>query len=116
MLLEVTRVCAEKKHPRGELHAKILSRARRYAVVQERLISPDGTFPVIGRSSAYRFGAFQHLSTMALLHQLPSELDPGAVRSGLTAVIRRTIEAPETFDEHGWLQVGAAGHQPSIRE
>jgi hypothetical protein len=26
------------------------------------------------------------------------------------------IEAPETFDAQGWLQVGAVGHQPSLRE
>jgi hypothetical protein len=80
------------------------------------MISPEGTFPVIGRSSAYRFGAFQHLSNMALLHELPEELNPAAVRCALTAVVRRMMETPETFDEHSWLQVGAVGHQPSIRE
>ena len=116
MLLEVLRVCAEKKNPLGDLHPKMLARARRYAVVQERLISPEGTFPVIGRSSAYRFGAFQLLADISLQHELPPELKPAAVRCGLTAVIRRMIEAPETFDAQGWLQVGAAGHQPSIRE
>ncbi len=116
MLLEVIRVCAEKKHPLGALRPKIVGRARRYAQVQERMISPEGTFPVIGRSSAYRFGAFQELSTIALLHELPTNLHPGAVRAGLTAVIKRMTEAPGTFDEHGWLQVGSVGHQPSIRE
>lgn len=116
MLLEVVRVCAEKKNPLGELRPKILARARRYAEVQERMISPEGTFPVIGRSSAYRFGALQHLANMALLHELPSGLKPGAVRGALTAVVRRMIEAPGTFDAHGWLQVGAVGHQPSLRE
>jgi hypothetical protein len=116
MLLEVLRVCAEKKNPLGDLRPKILARAQRYAVVQERLISPEGTFPVIGRSSAYRFGAFQLLADMALLHKLPPELKPAAVRGALTAVIRRTVEVPGTFDAQGWLQVGAVGHQPSIRE
>lgn len=116
MLLEVLRVCAEKKNPLGELRPKILARAQRYAVVQERMISPEGTFPVIGRSSAYRFGAFHLLSDVALLHELPSELEPAAVRCGLTAVVRRMMEAPGTFDANGWLQVGAVGHQPSIRE
>ena len=116
MLLEVVRVCAEKKNPLGELRPKILARARRYAEVQERMISPEGTFPVIGRSSAYRFGALQHLANMALLHELPSELKPAAVRGALTAVVRRMIEAPGTFDKQGWLQVGAVGHQQSIRE
>ncbi len=116
MLLEVIRVCAEKRHPLGALRPKIIARARRYAQVQERMISPEGTFPVMGRSSAYRFAAFQELATVSLLHELPPSLKPGAVRSGLTAVIRRMAEAPGTFDEHGWLQVGAVGHQQSIRE
>lgn len=116
MLLEVTHVCAEKKNPLGALYPKIVARARRYTAVQERLISPEGTFPVMGRSSTYRFGAFQHLATIALLHELPADLKPGAVRAGLTAVIRRTMEEQGTFDDRGWLQVGAVGHQPSIRE
>jgi len=116
MLLEVVRVCAEKHHPLGELRPKLLARAQRYAAVQERLISPEGTFPVIGRSSAYRFGALQVLAEVARLHALPPALNPAAVRGALTAVIRRMIEAPGTFDPQGWLQVGAVGHQPGIRE
>jgi hypothetical protein len=116
MLLEVLRVCADKKNPLGDLQSKILARAQRYAVVQERMISPEGTFPVIGRSSAYRFGAFHLLADMSLLHELPPGLEPAAVRCGLMAVTHRMIEAPETFDAQGWLQVGAVGHQPSIRE
>lgn len=116
MLLEVLRVCAEKQDSLGKLYDVELARAQRYAVIEERLIAPDATFPVLGRSSAYRFGAFQVLSEMALIHKLPASLDPGAVRSALTAVIRRMIEAPGTFDAHGWLQIGAVGHQPSIGE
>jgi hypothetical protein len=116
MLLEVLRVCAEKKNPLGDLRLKMLARARRYAAVQERLISPEGTFPVIGRSSAYRFGALQLLADISLQHELPPELKPAAVRGALIAVIRRMIEAPRTFDAQGWLQVGVVGHQPSIRE
>jgi hypothetical protein len=59
---------------------------------------------------------FQVLSEMALMHRLPASFDPGAVRSALTAVVRKMIEAPGTFDAHGWLQIGAVGHQPSIGE
>lgn len=116
MLLEVLNVCAEKQHPLGKLYDGELARTQRYAVIEERLIAPDATFPVMGRSSAYRFGAFQVLSEMALRHKLPSALEPGAVRAALTAVVRKTIEAPGTFDAHGWLEIGAVGHQPSIGE
>lgn len=94
----------------------VLKRARRYAEIQEMLISPIGTYPVIGRSSTYRFGAFQLLSQIALMHELPSKLKPRQVRAALYAVIRRQAEAPGTFDKNGWLQVGVYGHQPNMGE
>ena len=99
-----------------EKYQLVLKRAQRYAEVQEMLISPIGTYPVIGRSATYRFGAFQVLSQIALLHELPSNLKPQQVRAALYAVIRRQIEAPGTFDKNGWLQIGVYGHQPNMGE
>ncbi len=116
MLLEVLKVCQEKGDPLAQNEPLILKRAQRYAVIQERMISPEGTYPVMGRSSCYRFGAFQTLALLALDHDLPKQLQPAAVRCGLTAVIRRVIETPGTFDDHGFLQPGAVGHQPSMKD
>jgi hypothetical protein len=99
-----------------DLYAREIVRAQRYAEVQERMISPEGTFPPLGRSLAYRFGAFHLLGQMALLQQLPERLSPAQVRCALTAVIERMIAAPGTFDEHGWLTIGFCGHQPGIGE
>jgi len=96
--------------------APILQRAIRYAAIEERLISPEGTYPAIGRSLAYRFGAFQVLALMALRKQLPERVSPEQVRGALTAVIRRSMEAPGTFDGDGWLKIGFCGHQPAIGE
>ena len=94
----------------------VKKRANRYAGIQERLINPDGSFPPVGRSLAYRFGAFQHLAQMALEHNLPYNVKPNQVRSGLTAVIRRVMTAPETFDENGWLRIGWCGAQLGVGE
>ena len=116
MLWEVAEVCAQKNLRRGKYLGLIQRRAARYAVVLERMISPEGTFPVIGRSSVYRFGAFHLLSFMALRGQLHGELNAGAVRSGLNAVISRMIEAPGTFDDRGWLNIGIAGSQPKVAD
>jgi hypothetical protein len=91
-------------------------RARRYAAVQERLVASDGTFPPIGRSIAYRAGAFQLLAQMALRQELPEGVAPGQVRGALSVVIARTMGAAGTFDESGWLRIGLAGHQPEIGE
>jgi hypothetical protein len=116
MLLEVVEICARHGRESGSHLAQIERRFRRHADVQERLISPEGTFPVIGRSATYRFGAFQVLSLAALRHRLPEDKAPGAVRSALHAVISRMIEAPGTFDENGWLRVGVVGAQPAQAE
>jgi len=94
----------------------VIKRAQRYADIQERLISPEGTFPAIGRSLPYRFGAFQLLGQMALQHRLSDELKPAQVRSALSVVIQRMIEAPDVFDSNGWLRIGFFGHQPNIAE
>lgn len=91
-------------------------RARRYAAVLERFIGPDGSFPPIGRSLPYRCGAFHSLAQSALRGELPDELSPESVRCALTAVIRRTLDAPGTFTPDGWLTIGLAGHQPELGE
>jgi len=94
----------------------VRQRATRYAAIQERLISPQGAYPPIGRSLVYRFGAFQVLAQAALLHSLPAAVTPGQVRAALTAVIQRQMETPGTFDDDGWLRIGFCGHQPGIGE
>jgi hypothetical protein len=94
----------------------MMARAQRYAAIQERWISPEGTFPAIGRSECYRFGAFQLLSEISLRRKLPADVTPEQVRCALTAVMRRMIDAPGTFDAQGWLQLGFCGHQPQLAE
>ena len=66
-----------------------LERYARYAEQQERLISPEGTFPIVGRSLAYRFGAFHALSDVAYRKLLPERVKPAQVRSALSAIINR---------------------------
>lgn len=97
-------------------YEQALSRMQRYAVIQERLISPEGTFPVVGRSMAYRHAGFQPLVQLALHDQLPGTLKPAQVRCALTAVKKRIFEAPGTFDNKGWMQLGFCGHQPEIAD
>ena len=116
MLLDVLDTVSKHSSDWNSMKPAILARAQRYAAIQERLISPEGTFPAIGRSLAYRFGAFHLLASMALRRQLPEGVSPEQVRCALTAVMRRMIEAPGTFDEQGWLTVGFCGHQPTIGE
>ncbi|MDD5350883.1 MAG: DUF2264 domain-containing protein [Chthoniobacteraceae bacterium] len=107
-------------------------RAREYAVTLEQLVAPDGTFPAIGRSITYRMGAFHLLAYAAWKGFLPTggageeeanrpawlhpaePLPPSQVRCALTAVMRRMMDAPGTFDENGWLAIGVCGRQPAL--
>lgn len=116
MLLDVLDACRDEMPAWKELSTHVDERALRYAAVLERLIAPDGSFPAIGRSLAYRCGAFQLLASIALRRALPESVPPPQVRAALTAVIRKTLEAPGTFDADGWLRIGFCGHQPGVGE
>jgi len=116
MLLDILRVLVESGKETSDTYVQALKRAKRYAVILERLISPEGTFPPIGRSLAYRFGVFQLLGQMALYNELPEDISPAQVRSAMSSVISKMAEAPGTFDDKGWLTIGFYGHQPSIGE
>jgi hypothetical protein len=116
MFLEVLQTLINSGQNESKTYELELNRARRYAAIQERMISPEGTYPPIGRSLAYRFGAFQLLSKIALMHQLPNEVLPQQVRCALYEVVKKQLEAPNTFDKEGWLTIGLAGHQPGVGE
>jgi len=116
MLVEALDVMGEQKPELKAFQAKSRERLTRWAAIQERSISPDGTYPVIGRSIAYRCGAFQGLAMAAWRKLLPAEVSPAQARVALTAVIRRTLEAPGTWDEKGWLRLGLSGHQRGLAE
>lgn len=116
MLIDILQTLLDADPSYQPMYDKVTKRAQRYAEIQERLISPEGTFPPIGRSLPYRFGAFQLLTQMALRDQLPEILHPAQVRCALTAVLKKMMEAPGTFTREGWLNIGFCGHQPDIAE
>ncbi len=114
-MVDILTVVVEKDPSYQATYDKTIQRATRFAAVQERMIAPDGSFPVLGRSMVYRAGAFQHLANMALRQQLPPALSPAQVRSALTAVLRKTA-GPANYDPQGWLRVGLNGPQPQLAE
>jgi hypothetical protein len=100
----------EKDHEK----AKIIM--TRHALQQERMISPEGTYPPLGRSLTYRIGAFQTLSD-AVLHGLITETSTlGQIKGALSAVLKNQFEAKGTFNDKGWLQIGFCGHQPGLAD
>lgn len=97
-------------------HRRAMKRTQKYAIVLERLISPEGTFPVFGRSIPYRMGAMQPLALMAWKNQLPAGLTPGQVRAALTAVMHRMFDGNDNFNDSGYLTIGFAGRQPNVAD
>ena len=116
MYVDLVKLFADKSPEIEAMGGTVIARAARYASVLERMIGPEGSYPVVGRSICYRFGAFQMLSQAALQHELEEGVSPASVRCGLTAVIRRVMSAPDMFDEKGWLLPGVYGYQPELAE
>ncbi|MDR2497423.1 MAG: DUF2264 domain-containing protein [Tannerellaceae bacterium] len=116
MFTDVLRVMQKHGIEGGDFLGEQLRRHGRYAEILERMISPEGAYPVVGRSIAYRFGIFHALSHASLEHILPQTLAPAQVRCALTAVIRRQMSSPQNFDSEGWLRVGFNGSQLNISE
>jgi hypothetical protein len=114
-LATITDIISQKTSAYAGMIARIKKRNERYAVIQERLINADGTFPATGRSIVYRGAAFHHLADMAWRKALPAQLKPAQVRCALTAVIRKTLESPSTYQK-GWLTIGLYGSQPDLAD
>jgi hypothetical protein len=111
-LTAITDIVHRKNGAYAPLLDKFKQRDERYTLIQERLVGPDGSYPVVGRSVVYRGAVFQHLADMAWRRELPAQLKPAQVRCALTAVIHRTMDAPNTYTKDGWLNIGVAGSQP----
>ena len=105
-----TRIDYQKYYDRA------LPRAQKFAIILERLISPEGTFPVFGRSIPYRMATMQPLALLAWYGKLPEELSNGQVRAALTQVMHRMFDQQNNFNEGGFLTIGFCGSQPDVAD
>lgn len=100
----------------SKYYDRALKRAQKYSLILERLISPEGTFPVFGRSIPYRMAAMQPLALMAWYQELPAGVSNAQVRCALTATMKRMFESGNNFNEGGYLTIGFSGRQPNIAD
>ncbi|XFE74045.1 DUF2264 domain-containing protein [Algoriphagus halophilus] len=89
MLIQVLEVAVTKQKAYEADLKEAKTRMQRFGRQLELMISPEGTYPAIGRSICYRSGAFQPLAELALKEMLPEELSNGQVRAALTHVYTR---------------------------
>ena len=100
----------------GEFLDVQLMRSSRLSSQLERIISPEGTYPLLGKALSYRCGVFHLLSQAALLKVLPRNISPAQVRSALTKVIQRQFTGNQNFNSEGWLICGFNSSQMEICE
>ncbi len=100
----------------GEFLDVQLMRSSRLSSQLERMISPEGTYPLLGSALAYRCGVFHLLSQAALLKALPRNISPAQVRSALTKVIERQFAENQNFNTEGWLICGLNASQIEMCE
>ena len=113
---ERVKIVAGKRGLNRQQGARLVKRMQRFGMILERMISPEGTFPVFGRSITYRTGTMQPLALLSWRKWLPEELTEGQVRAALTAVIRRMLGDGRNYNEGGYLTLGFNGSQPGISD
>ena len=116
MYVEIIEVMENKKIYSPVKFDLALRRMQRYNQLVERLISPEASFPAVGRSMTYRMGAFQALSLSAWKYGLPKTMTNGQVRNALTCVMKRMFSVEGNFNKEGYLQLGFVGHQPNLAD
>ena len=116
MLNDILKVMRKYSIDEGELLDVQLMRSSRYASQLERVISPDGSYPLLGKSLAYRTGIFHLLAQASLFRILPRNIGTSQVRAALTKVLRTQFEGHQNFDNNGWLTIGLNGSQIEIAE
>lgn len=103
----------KKSHHYQKKHSP---RYKRYLEIQERMISPEGAYPLFGRTLICRFGVFHALAQGAFLQLLPNSLYTAQVRCGLNAVLKRHMDSIENFDSKGFMVIGFNGKQLQMAE
>lgn len=116
MLVEITEILEHKKIYTPIPSELAIRRMQRYNQLIERLISPEGTFPAVGRSMTYRMGSFQTLGLSALKYGFPKHLTNGGVRNALTTVMKNMFAVEGNFGKDDFLQLGFVGHQPELAD
>ena len=116
MLTDILAIMKKHNLEEGKNFEKQVTRQQRLSEQLERLISPEGTYPVVGRSIVYRFGIFHALSQISLMRKLSEKLPEAQVRCALTAVLHRQFATPDNFDKDGWLKIGLSGSQINMSE
>ena len=116
MYVEILEILASNEKASKKDFFSAYRRMQRFGDILERMISPEGTFPIFGRSITYRLAVFQPLALLAWKYKLPANHTYGQIRAALTATMKRMFSIDNNFNQSGFLQLGFVGHQPGIAD
>jgi GR25 family glycosyltransferase involved in LPS biosynthesis len=95
--------------------SQAFDRCIRYSEFLERIIGSDGTYPPLGRSIVYRFGAFHALAYCIYNQNISRQHTYPQLQRALSKVMKCII-TDLVFDSDGMLQLGFTGNQPCIAD
>jgi len=117
MLTDILNVCHENNIKLKKYYNLQVTRQKRYTEILEHMISPDGTFPILGRTISCRLGAFHALAHSVLNEQISPQLTYGQIRTAMTALLTKQFGSKvSNYSEEGWLKIGFIGEQLSLAE
>lgn len=118
MLTDILMIAEEHGLKIKKYYSIQVTRQKRYAEVLERLISPEGTYPILGRTITCRLGAFHSLAHSILQNNIPSGMPYGQFRSAMTALLKRQFnnDTNLNYSDKKWLKIGFMGKQLSLAE
>ncbi len=117
MLIDILQSLRHHNHKWAEgYYNRALPRYKRYFEIEERTISPEGTYPVWGRTHICRLGAFHAMSQGVLLGLTPDSLTISQIRGAMDALLDRFVSASGNFLDGDFLSIGISGAQPSMAE
>jgi len=103
LLLEALESVAAREPTWQSYRDRLRDRLAHQAALEERLVAPDGTYPLLGWAENHRCGAFQSLAAAAWRGLLPASVRPAQARTALSAVLHRTLNEPAAFAPDGSL-------------
>jgi len=107
--IEILKVC------NPSIVDKAFERCIKYTEFLERIVNPDGSYPPLGRSITYRFGAFHALAYSIYNERISSQHTYPQLKRLLTKVLKRII-THSIFNTYGFLELGFTGSHPEITD
>ena len=107
--IEILKVC------NPSMVDKAFERCIMYTEFLEKIVNADGSYPPLGRSIIYRFGAFHALAYCIYNERISTLHTYSQLQRLLTNVLKRIITS-SIFNADGILELGFTGSQPEIAD